>query len=79
MAELPEPQSVSFYLNLKINENLIGGLIGNPRFNDSLLAMEKGKMEREDYHSIPRKSIRKAIMFKRVTRKMGMEENFVIP
>ncbi|GKB37197.1 MAK10-like protein [Tanacetum coccineum] len=79
MAELPEPQSVSFYLNLKINEKLIGGLIGNPRFNDSLLAMEKGKMEREDYHSLPRKSIRKAIMFKRVTRKMGMEENFVIP
>ncbi|GKB77421.1 reverse transcriptase domain-containing protein, partial [Tanacetum coccineum] len=41
-------------------------------FNDSLLAMETGKMECEDYHSLPRKSIRKAIMFKRVTRKMGM-------
>ncbi|GJR55481.1 hypothetical protein Tco_1406002 [Tanacetum coccineum] len=37
------------------------------------------KMECEDYHSLPMKSIRKAIMFKRVTRKMGMEGNFVIP
>ncbi|GKB81660.1 reverse transcriptase domain-containing protein [Tanacetum coccineum] len=79
MAELPEPQPVSFYLNHKINKKLIGGLIGNPRFNDSLLAMETGKMKCEDYHSLPKKSIRKAIMFKRVTRKMGMEGNFVIP
>ncbi|GJU64865.1 reverse transcriptase domain-containing protein [Tanacetum coccineum] len=79
MAELPEPQPISFYLNHKINEKIIRGLIGNPRFNDSLLAMETGKMKCEDYHSLPRKSIRKAIMFKRATRKMGMEGNFVIP
>ncbi|GJX89397.1 MAK10-like protein, partial [Tanacetum coccineum] len=79
LAELPEPQPVSFYLNHKINEKLIRGLIGNPRFNDSLLAMETGKMECEEHHSHPRKSIRKAIMFKRVTRKMGMEGNFIIP
>ncbi|GJR55478.1 hypothetical protein Tco_1405999 [Tanacetum coccineum] len=59
-------------------EFLIGGLIENPRFNDSLLAMETGKMECEDYHSLPRISIRNAIMFKRVTRKMGMEGNFMI-
>ncbi|GKD35256.1 MAK10-like protein [Tanacetum coccineum] len=45
MAELPEPYPVSFYLNHKINEMLIGGLIGNLR----------------------------------VTRKIGMEGNFVIP
>ncbi|GJR61164.1 MAK10-like protein [Tanacetum coccineum] len=32
------------------------------KFNDSLLAMEIGKMERDDYHSLPRKSIRKAII-----------------
>ncbi|GJV17943.1 reverse transcriptase domain-containing protein [Tanacetum coccineum] len=31
-------------------------------FNDSLLAMETGKMECEDYHSLPRISIRNAIM-----------------
>ncbi|GJV88242.1 hypothetical protein Tco_1532180 [Tanacetum coccineum] len=49
------------------------------KFNDLLLAMETGKMECEDYHSLPRKSIRKAIMFKKVTRKMGMEGNFLIP
>ncbi|GJW57866.1 reverse transcriptase domain-containing protein [Tanacetum coccineum] len=79
MAKLLEPQPVSFYLNHKINEKLIGGLIGNPMLNDSLLAMETGKMECEDYHSLPRKSIQNAIMFKRVTRKMGMEEDFVIP
>nr|GEV72101.1 hypothetical protein [Tanacetum cinerariifolium] len=79
MAELPEPQPVSFYLNHKINEKLIGGLIGNPMFNDSFLAMETGKMKCEDYHSLPKKSIRKAFMFKRVTRKIGMEGNFVIP
>nr|GEZ68876.1 hypothetical protein [Tanacetum cinerariifolium] len=36
-------------------------------------------MECKDYHSLPRKSIRKVIMLKRVTRKIGMEGNFVIP
>nr|GEU90370.1 hypothetical protein [Tanacetum cinerariifolium] len=79
MAKLPEPQLVSFYLNHKINKKLIGGLIGNPMFNDSLLAMETEKIMCEDYHSFLRKFIRKAIMFKRVTRKVGMEGNFMIP
>ncbi|GJS94365.1 reverse transcriptase domain-containing protein [Tanacetum coccineum] len=38
MAELPKPQPVSFYLNHKINEKLIGGLIGNPKLtNEKLL------------------------------------------
>nr|GEZ37246.1 reverse transcriptase domain-containing protein [Tanacetum cinerariifolium] len=78
MAELPKPQTVSFNLNHKINEKLIGGLIKNTRFNDSLLAMKIGKIDCEDYHSLPRKSIQKAIMIKRVTRKMGMEGNLVI-
>ncbi|GKC74707.1 reverse transcriptase domain-containing protein [Tanacetum coccineum] len=79
MVDLPKLQPVSFYLDHKINKKLIGGLIGNPKFNDSLLAMETGKIECEDYHSLPRKSIQKAIMFKRVTRNIGMEGNFVIP
>nr|GEW04960.1 MAK10-like protein [Tanacetum cinerariifolium] len=77
MAEILEPQPVSFCLNHKINEKLIRGLSGNLRFNDSLLAIETGKMKCGDYYSLPRKYIRKAIMFKRVTRKMGMEGNFV--
>nr|GEW51331.1 hypothetical protein [Tanacetum cinerariifolium] len=77
MAELLEPQPISFCLNHKINEKLIRGLSRNLRFNDSLLAIETGKMKCGDYHSLPRKYIRKAIMFKRVTRKIGMEGNFV--
>ncbi|GKD65784.1 reverse transcriptase domain-containing protein [Tanacetum coccineum] len=40
--------------------------------------METGKTECEDDLYLPRKSIRKAIMFKRVTRKMCMDGNFVI-
>ncbi|GJZ30132.1 hypothetical protein Tco_0575179 [Tanacetum coccineum] len=52
MAELPEPQPVSFYLNHKINEKINRGLIGNLRFNDSLLAMETKKIECKDYHSL---------------------------
>nr|GEU43616.1 hypothetical protein [Tanacetum cinerariifolium] len=39
MAELPEPQPVSFYLNRKINEKLIGGLIGNPRGKKDMSAL----------------------------------------
>nr|GFC87289.1 hypothetical protein [Tanacetum cinerariifolium] len=79
MAEQPKPQPVSFYLNHKVNKKLIGGIIGNPEFNDSLLATKTGNIGYEDYCSIHKKSIRKAIMFKRVTKKMGMEGNFGIP
>ncbi|GJX83133.1 retrovirus-related pol polyprotein from transposon TNT 1-94 [Tanacetum coccineum] len=79
MVELPELQPVSYYLNHKTNRKLIRGLIGNPRFKDSLLAMKSGKMECGDYHSLSKEPIRKAILFKRITRKVDMGENFVIP
>ncbi|GJU30823.1 reverse transcriptase domain-containing protein [Tanacetum coccineum] len=57
--EPPEPQPVSHYLKHKINKELIEGLIENQRFNDSLLGMKLGKMECEDYHSLPKEPMRK--------------------
>ncbi|GJT87108.1 hypothetical protein Tco_1068825 [Tanacetum coccineum] len=57
----PEPQPVSRYLKHKINKELIEGLIENQRFNNSLLGMKLGKMECEDYHSLPKEPMRKVI------------------
>ncbi|GKE35049.1 hypothetical protein Tco_1454371 [Tanacetum coccineum] len=58
MIEPHVPQPVSHYLKHKINKELIEGLVENQRFNDSLLAMQLGKMECEDYHSLPKEPIR---------------------
>ncbi|GJV24250.1 hypothetical protein Tco_1376945 [Tanacetum coccineum] len=54
MIEPHVPQPVSHYLKHKINKELIEGLAENQRFNDSLLVMQLGKMECEDYHSLPK-------------------------
>nr|GEV64362.1 hypothetical protein [Tanacetum cinerariifolium] len=43
LEETPRPQLVKFYLKRKINKELIKGLVGNTRFNDSLLAMQSGR------------------------------------
>ncbi|GKA79721.1 MAK10-like protein [Tanacetum coccineum] len=58
LIEPPEPQPVSHYLKHRINKELIEGLVENQRFNDSLLAMRLGKMECEDYHSLPKEPMR---------------------
>ncbi|GJW89741.1 hypothetical protein Tco_0167294 [Tanacetum coccineum] len=79
LVETPRSQPVKFYLKHKINKELIEGLVGNQRFNDSLLAMRSGKMEREAYHSLPIEPISKAMLKKMITRKEDMGGNFVIP
>nr|GFA12108.1 putative retrotransposon Ty1-copia subclass protein [Tanacetum cinerariifolium] len=48
---------------------LVEGLIGNQRFNDSLLAVQLGKMERESYDSLPVGPMLKAILKKKITQK----------
>ncbi|GJS67278.1 MAK10-like protein [Tanacetum coccineum] len=48
LVETPKSQPVKFYLKHKINKELIEGLVGNPRFNDSLLAMQSGGLKYMD-------------------------------
>nr|GFA12109.1 hypothetical protein [Tanacetum cinerariifolium] len=69
LEEIPRSQPVGFYLKHKINKELVEGLIGNQRFNDSLLAMQLGKMERESYDSLPVGPMLKAILKKKITQK----------
>ncbi|GJX93655.1 hypothetical protein Tco_0348241 [Tanacetum coccineum] len=64
-----ELQPVSHYFKHKINRELIEGLVENQRFNDSLLAMQLGKMECEDYHSLPKEPMRKVMLKKMITKK----------
>ena len=69
LVETPRSQPVKFYLKHKINKELIEGLVGNPRFNDSLLAMQSGKMECEAYHSLLVEPMRKAMLKKMINKK----------
>ncbi|GJU42359.1 hypothetical protein Tco_1195316 [Tanacetum coccineum] len=79
LVETPRSQPVKFYFKHKINKELIEGLVGNPRFNDLLLAMQSGKMECESYHSLPVEPMRKAMLKKMITKKEDIGDNFVIP
>ncbi|GJT77922.1 ribonuclease H-like domain-containing protein [Tanacetum coccineum] len=51
-------------------------LLGNPRFDDSLLAMQSIKMECEAYHSLPIKPMRKAMLKKMITKKEDMGNDY---
>ncbi|GJW64601.1 MAK10-like protein [Tanacetum coccineum] len=55
--------------DLTKEKELIEGLVGNSRFNDSLLAMQSCKMECEAYHSLPVEPIRKAMLKKMIPKK----------
>ncbi|GKB06973.1 zinc finger, CCHC-type containing protein [Tanacetum coccineum] len=48
LVKMPKSQPVSYYLKHKINKELIEGLVGNQRFNDSLLAMQSGGLKYMD-------------------------------
>ncbi|GJS98809.1 zinc finger, CCHC-type containing protein [Tanacetum coccineum] len=74
LVEAPRSQPIEFYLKHRINKELIEGLVGNPRFNDSLLAIQLGKMGCETYHSLPVEPMRKAILKKMISKKEDMEE-----
>ncbi|GJU73558.1 reverse transcriptase domain-containing protein [Tanacetum coccineum] len=62
-----------------LTEYKVRELVETPRFNDSLLAMQSGKMECESYHSLPVEPMRKAMLKKMITKKEDMGGNFVIP
>ncbi|GJT63692.1 hypothetical protein Tco_1015172 [Tanacetum coccineum] len=72
LVETPRSQPVKFYLKHKINKELIEGLVGNSRFNDSLLAMQSGKMECEAYHSLHVEPMCKIMLKKMITKKEDM-------
>ncbi|GJW74585.1 retrovirus-related pol polyprotein from transposon TNT 1-94 [Tanacetum coccineum] len=80
LVETPRSQPVRFYVKHEINKELIEGLVGNPRFNDSLLAMQSGKMECEAYHSLPVEPTRKAMLKKMITKKedIGIAEDVLV-
>ncbi|GJV14758.1 retrovirus-related pol polyprotein from transposon TNT 1-94 [Tanacetum coccineum] len=69
LVKMPMSQPVGYYLKHEINKKLIEGLIGNQRFNDSLLAMQLGIMDNEIYDSLPVGPIHKAILKKKITKK----------
>ncbi|GJY55606.1 MAK10-like protein [Tanacetum coccineum] len=79
LVEASRSRPVKFYLKHKINKELIEGLVGNQRFNDSLLAMQSGKMGCEAYHLLPVEPMRKAMLKKMITIKEDMRGNFLIP
>ncbi|GJY84860.1 zinc finger, CCHC-type containing protein [Tanacetum coccineum] len=74
LVETPRSEPIKFYLKHKINKELIEGLVGNSRFNDSLLVMQSRKMECEAYHSLLVESMRKAMLKKMITKKEDMGE-----
>ncbi|GKD68767.1 hypothetical protein Tco_1322857, partial [Tanacetum coccineum] len=53
LVEMHRSQSLGYYLKHEINKKLIEGLIGNQCCNDSLLAVQLGKMDNETYDSLP--------------------------
>ncbi|GKA14577.1 MAK10-like protein [Tanacetum coccineum] len=79
LVKTPRPQPVRLYLKPKINKELIEGLVENLRFNESLLAMQSGKIECEAYHSLPVEPMRKAMLKKMITKMEDIGGNFIIP
>ncbi|GJS91751.1 zinc finger, CCHC-type containing protein [Tanacetum coccineum] len=74
-----DSRAVRYYLNHKINEKLIEGLVENHRFNDSLSAARVGKMKRKTYNLLPRGPVYEAILKENITKKEDIGGNFEIP
>ncbi|GJU82261.1 zinc finger, CCHC-type containing protein [Tanacetum coccineum] len=79
LMKMPRSQPIGYYLKHEINIKLIEGLIRNQRFNDSLLAVQLGKMDNETYNSLPVGPIHMAILKKKIIKKEDMGGNFAIP
>nr|GEV11566.1 hypothetical protein [Tanacetum cinerariifolium] len=79
LVEMPRSQPVGYYLKHAINEKLIKCLIGNQRYNDSLLATHLGKMDYETYNLLPVGPLYNAILQKKITNKEDIGGNFLIP
>ncbi|GKB44006.1 hypothetical protein Tco_0888948 [Tanacetum coccineum] len=78
LVEIPRSQPIGYYLKHEINKELIEGLIGNQRYNDSLLVTHLGKMDYKTYNSLHVGPMYNAIVKKKI-KKEDMEGNFVIP
>ncbi|GJV45749.1 hypothetical protein Tco_1430285 [Tanacetum coccineum] len=65
----PNSQLVGYYLNHRINEKLIEGLVDNHRFNDSMSGVRVGKMKGKTYNLLPRGPVYEAIFKKKITKK----------
>ncbi|GJY87202.1 hypothetical protein Tco_0501830 [Tanacetum coccineum] len=74
LVEMPRSHPFSFYLKHKIIKELIEVLVGNSRFNNSLLAMQSGKMKCEAYHSLPIEPMHKAMPRNMITKKEDIGE-----
>ncbi|GJW34030.1 hypothetical protein Tco_0054062 [Tanacetum coccineum] len=72
LVEMPRSLPVGYYLKHEINEKLIECLVGNQRYNDSLLATRLGKMDHETYNSLPRGPMYNAILKKKITKTEDM-------
>ncbi|GJW79260.1 hypothetical protein Tco_0140942 [Tanacetum coccineum] len=70
---------VRYYMNHRINEKQIEGLVENHKFNDSLSATQVGKLKQKTYNLLPKGLVHDAILKKKITRKEDMGENFEIP
>ncbi|GKD88578.1 zinc finger, CCHC-type containing protein [Tanacetum coccineum] len=79
VVEAPSSQFVGYYLNHRINEKLIEGLVDNHRFNDSMSGVRVGKMKGKTYNLLPRGPVYEAILKKKITRKEDIRGNFEIP
>ncbi|GJZ04934.1 zinc finger, CCHC-type containing protein [Tanacetum coccineum] len=72
---------VNYYLKHRINEELIGGLVDNNRFNASLSrALElESKRKRPLYVMSPRGPVYEAVLKKMITKKEDIGGNFKLP
>ncbi|GJY51948.1 hypothetical protein Tco_0442795 [Tanacetum coccineum] len=77
--EVLSSRPVEYYLNHRINEKLIEGLVDNTRFNDSLSRAQVGKVKGKTYNVLPRGPVYEAILKKKITKKEDIRGNFEIP
>ncbi|GKC85708.1 MAK10-like protein [Tanacetum coccineum] len=77
--EAPGSQPIAYYLNHKINEKLIKGLVNNNRFNNSRLGTRVRKKKGKEYKVLPKGPAYDAILKKKITKKDNIGGNFEIP
>ncbi|GKC76678.1 hypothetical protein Tco_1127452 [Tanacetum coccineum] len=66
LVEMPRSEPIGYYLKHEINEKLIKGLVDNHKYNDSLLAKRLGKIDYENYNSLPMGPMYNAILKKKL-------------
>ncbi|GJV77918.1 MAK10-like protein [Tanacetum coccineum] len=81
VAEVLSSRPVEYYLKHMINEKIIEGLVDNNRFNDTLskARVRKVKGKTPQYNVLPRGTVYKAILKKKITKKEDIRGNFEIP